>query len=367
MKRLIKYSSIGQYRNVVKSIQMNARYIGKDDDGKAKYNANIEAPTLEVVASEKIHGTNGSVCYSIPDGFWVQSKENIITVAKDNAGCALWAVTNRDTWLNIIDSLATHYSINLNKYIITVYFEWAGGSIQKKSACTSLDKRAILFQHFKVSPIEPTVQDDENAEDEQAYWLETRLYNDLVSAESSGIYNIMNYKVYRFNVDFENPALSQNQFSEIIAGIEANSPYGEAMGVKDNIGEGIVCTLKYNGKLHKFKVKGEKHAGSKVKTLKVVDEAKELAKIEFANYACSASRLEQAWQTVFGIDNSIMLPDIKATGDIIRTVIKDIMKEELDVMADMGVEPKEVNSKIGLITRRWFIAKLDEEILTPCS
>ena len=46
----------------------------------------------------------------------------------------------------------------LNKNIITVYYEWCGGSIQKNSALTGFDKKAFIFQHFKISPIEQVLE-----------------------------------------------------------------------------------------------------------------------------------------------------------------------------------------------------------------
>jgi hypothetical protein len=109
-------------------------------------------------------------------------------------------------------------------------------------------------------------------------------------------------------------------------------------------------------------VKGEKHSKSKVKKLKKVDSVKEQAKIEFANYATPAWRLEQAVQTVCGINNEIQEPNIKLTGDVIRAVIKDVMKEESDVLAEKGLEPKEVNAYISKIVSKWFREYLDKEI-----
>ena len=116
-----------------------------------------------------VHNSNGSVCYSHPDGMWIQSRKNIITAEKDNAGCAFAQMANEDEWMEIINSLADEHGINLMKYIITVYFEWSGGSIQKNSACTGVDKRAIIFQYFKVSPIEPQLVND--GTEQAAKWL----------------------------------------------------------------------------------------------------------------------------------------------------------------------------------------------------
>lgn len=361
MKRMIKYGSIGQYRNIVKSIQMQARYIGTSADGEALYDSSLISPMLNAVASEKIHGTNGSVCYSNDDGFWVQSKSNIITPEKDNAGCAFTAYNNKKQWMNVIFALASFHNIDLDKNIISVYFEWAGGNIQKNSACSGMTKKAIIFQHFKVSPLEQSIQDDPDAEREDSYWLETVADEGFVSNPDVEIYNIMDFDVFTFPLDFDSPAMSQNQMNGIVELIEKNSPLGKALGIDGNIGEGIVVTVSYKGKVFKFKVKGEKHSKSKVKKLPVVDEAKEREKIDFANYACSPSRLEQAWQETFGINNEKNVPDIRFTGDFLRNIIKDVMKEEMDILGEKGLEPKDVNSLISKISRQWFMSELNKE------
>lgn len=86
MKRFITFGSIEQFRSVVKA----AKYVEP-------------TPVLKAFGTEKIHGTNASVCYSEPDGFWVQSRNGIITPQNDNAECALYAEKNKEAWLGIIE------------------------------------------------------------------------------------------------------------------------------------------------------------------------------------------------------------------------------------------------------------------------
>mgnify|MGYP003973985283 CR=1 FL=1 len=158
-------------------------------------------PVFTAVGSEKIHGSNAAVCYSHKDGFWAQSRKNIITPEKDNAGCAFAAMEKADTWLELIIELAHEYNIDLNRNIISVYYEWSGGNIQKKSALTGKEKLAMIFRHFKCSPITPNLND--NGEEEDAYWLETSVvklketntpYRTNISNHDADIYNIMDYQ-----------------------------------------------------------------------------------------------------------------------------------------------------------------------------
>lgn len=390
MKKMIKYSSIEQFRNVVKDVTHSAQYTGTDVDGNIAMNRNAKMPTLTIVASEKIHGTNAAVCYNEIDGFWVQSRSNIITVDSDNAECATYIhgrgtpgkkdyiAPRKPEWMNIINALANEYNIDLKTNTIAVFYEWCGGNIQTNSAVSGLDKQAIIFQHFRVTPFatEEQVQiiDLEQGQtfeverEPEHYWLETcetirpgnASYVNWISVPEFGIHNIMNFPTYEIEIDFNNAQMSQNKLIELVDKIEANSPVGQALGKDGNIGEGVVCTFMYKDKLYKFKVKGEKHSKSKVKTLSPVDEAKEQAKIDFANYACPAWRLEQMYQETFDTLNGGK-GDVKKTGDFLRAVIGDVMKEEADVMKDRGLEPKEVNGKISQVARQWFMEQLDKE------
>lgn len=369
MKRHIKYNSIEQYRTIVKNVQHQAQYVGYNEDTKEViYDRTMKNPTVVVTASEKIHGTNAAFCMSIPDGFWVQSRENIITPESDNAGCAFTAYQNEQHWQQIIFKLADEYNIDLNENIISVYYEWSGGNIQKNSALSGLDKRSVIFQHFKVSPIEPRL--DKEGNEEAAYWLETMVEGDMygngpnvklwIENKKANIYNIMDFPTYEISIDFERPDLAQNELVKLVEEIiEPNSPVGKHFGVDGNIGEGVVCTFVYKDILYKFKVKGEKHSNSKVKTLKPVDNEKEQAKIDFATYACPAWRLEQMYKQIQDENGDVTIKDM---GTFLKKVHGDIIKEESDVMFEKGFEPKEVNGAISQIAKRWFQDELNRDV-----
>lgn len=47
--------------------------------------------------------------------------------------------------------------------------------------------------------------------------------------------------------------------------------------------------------------------------------------------------------------------DIKKLGDVIRWVVNDVVKEEMDTMTANGIEPKEVNGKISAKVRQMFL------------
>ena len=371
MKRFITFGSIDQFRTTIKNVQHTAQYVRYDEVEDIQImDRSAKMPIVVATASEKIHGTNAAVCFSNEDDFWVQSRKNIITPEKDNAGCAFAAMQNKDYWMDIITALSFEHEIDLDKYVISVFFEWSGGNIQKKSAVSGLDKRAIIFQHFKVSPLEPVIGNDGAETPESARWLETQgeyvicegeFGMTWVAREEVGIHNIMNAQTWNFEIDFETPLLSQNQFIELVEKvIEPNSPIGKQMGVEGNVGEGAVFTFMYKETMHRFKVKGEEHSVSKVKTLKPVDNEKEQLKIDIATKVTPGWRLEQMYAEVFDTING-GLGSVQGTGDFIKAVNKDILKEDSDIIADAGLEPKEVFAKTQQITRRWLSEQLDRE------
>jgi len=370
MKRFISFGSIDQMRTVVKNVKHSASYKGVDEDGNVIFDKTAKMPKINAIASEKIHGSNAGVCYSEPDGFWVQSRKNIITPEKDNAGCAFSAYENKDAWMEIILALADEYDINLKENIISVYYEWAGGNIQKNACVSGYKKSAFIFQFFKVSPIEP--QTDSKGE-ETAKWLETGYNYDCefswvwIDNVEANIYNVMNFPHYEIEIDFERPDFATNKLIDLVENtIETESPLGKALGLEKMIGEGVVVTFEYKGNIYRFKVKGEKHAkgSGKVKTLKPVDEELENKKVKFVNeVACQEFRLDQMFTEIQNskYNGNVMEMSNKDIGDYLRLVVNDVIKEHSSDMAKEDLEPKMINGMISKVARGYFMDRLDKE------
>lgn len=353
MKRMIKYPSIEQFRNVVRSIQERSCYIGKNEDGSPIFDWLKPKPKITFTATEKIHGTNAGVCYSNPDGIWAQSRENIITPEKDNMGFAFYVQQNQEAIIQLIKDLAYQHKIDLDKSIISLYGEWAGGKIQKNSALSGSEKVFILFEHFKVSPLEPL-------EDEKAIWYKTNenIHNTInwVEAKWNTIHNIMNFDNYTFEIDFNEPEKYINSIIELVEKIEEASPVGKKFGFESNIGEGVVCSyLTIDNSLIQFKVKGEKHSNSKVKTAKMVDIG-ELEKIdECVSKIIHNWRFEQGLIEIFGSDYENTL-DRSKLGNYIKWITSDTIKEESDIITEYGFDPKDIIGKVSQKAKEYFFA-----------
>lgn len=344
----IKYPSIGQYRNVVKKI---------------KYHSDIP-PILEVTCSEKIHGANMSVCMD-KDGMWFQSRKNILTndeeLLKEDGYQPINMFYNFDEFLtderynalkDILLALVEQENIDLSKKTIALFFEYAGGSIQRNSACTGLPKRCFIFQHFMVK--DSNEKPDENGKLHSVKWHETKLDDYWVSSHDENIFNIMNFKTYKFMVDFSKPLEWNNRFIEVVDEIEQESPVGKYFG-KKNIGEGIVCTLKFKDNIYKFKVKGDKHANNKVKKLKAIDEVKLKELNEFVNSICHNWRFEQGMQEVFGSDYENTM-DRKKLGEYLKWISLDTLKEEGDLIENSEFTKKEIMSRVTNNAKKYYMS-----------
>ena len=347
MKRFISFGSIGQFNSVIKDVNWKVQ------------DENIQLPKITAIGSEKIHGTNASVCYSDQDGFWVQSRKNIINLNSDNMGCALAAYTNQQVWIDIINFLALEYNIDLNANVISIYYEWSGGNVQRISALSGLDKRAVIFQYFKVSPL--VAELDESGQEISVKWFKTCGSDGYIESPEDNIWNIMKFPTVEIEIDFNQPFLSQNKMIEMVERIENESLVGKSFGINGNTGEGYVFTFEFDGDLLRFKVKGDKHAkgAGKIKRLHPVNEEEENKIITFVNdVACVSWRLEQMYNEILQENNGIT--SIKMMSSFLKKVMKDTHKEESYLIIEQELNVSKINKKIAQVAKIYFQSKLDE-------
>ena len=342
MKKMIKFPSIEQFRSVVATVLRQYNFAGLDENGDAIYDTTKPKPTLTFKGTVKLHGTNAAVSGNLSDGIWAQSRENIITPEKDNAGFAFFVESNKELFTELIASVFTKNEIDMLENTVTIYGEWAGGNIQKGVGITNIEKSFFIFG-VKVTPHTTT---EEEAKVKPAYWVD---YSYLRSPENR-IFNIDDYPTWTIDIDFNMPQLVQNKLSELTLAVEEECPVAKAFGFS-GVGEGIVWSTTLNGNVHRFKVKGEKHSSSKVKTLASVDTEKLESIQKFVEYAVTESRFNQALENVFPNEEPIQNNKL---GDVIRWVVNDVIKEEMDTMVDNKIEPKDVNKYISSKVREMF-------------
>ena len=337
MKKHISYPKIAQFRNVVSNINRGITFTGLDKDGNAIYDPSIKKPTLTFKGTVKLHGTNASVCFNSKDGFWIQSRNNIITLENDNAGFAFFAESRKSEFLTLLEILADKDDDIDSECTISIYGEWAGKGVQKSVGISELEKAFYVFG-VKVS----------NPQDEEfnSYWIDSS----NVRNTECRIFNVEDYETYSIDVDFNMPQLSQNKFGEITEKVENECPISKAFGINKGLGEGVVWSVEYKDSLRRFKVKGDKHSVTRVKKLASVDVEKLKNIQDFIEYAVTENRFNQAIENVFGSGDL----DIKKMGDLIRWFVKDVALEEMDTMLENGLEPKDVNKYISTKVREMF-------------
>jgi len=342
MKKFLRFSDIEQYRNVVKELTQ-AQFIGIDENGEKMYDRSLPKPVVKFKGTVKLHGTNSGVCWYNGE-MWVQSRNNIITPENDNAGFAAFVKENNDCFADLFMEIKGRANIDVNDdRVICVFGEWAGQGVQKGVAISNIPKSFFIFGICLV---------DLHNEDAKREWLDCSNYR----YPEHNICNINDYQTWEIEIDFNNPGLKQNELIDITMKVEEECPVAKSFG-HSGVGEGLVWQGFHNGNHYIFKVKGEKHSISKVKTLASVDVEKLASINDFCDYAVTENRLNQAIENVFGNEPL----DIKKMGDVIRFMIQDIHKEETDVLESNNLTDKDVNKHLSDRTRVMFGERLNKQ------
>ena len=336
MKKMISFPKIHDFKSVIKDVTHVTRFIGTDLDGNVMYNNN-PLPTLNFIGTVKLHGTNSGISYNKEEGIWYQSRKNIITPQNDNAGFAFYVDTHKEAFIKIINQVSIDNNVDLDKFTITIFGEWAGKGIQKGMGITQLDKAFYLFG-VKISKSE----DPEFVN----YWVNSTKYSD----EENRIYNVDHFKTFSIDIDFNNPNVVVDRLTDITNDVEKECPIAKQFGVS-GIGEGVVWRTEYKGSVLRFKVKGEKHKVVKSEKIVNIDSVKMNSISEFVDYTVTENRIDQAIESVFG-DKEVEKTKL---GDLIRWVYNDIISEESDVLSENNLEPKDVSSAIANKVGKMFL------------
>jgi hypothetical protein len=331
-------------------VTFQARYRGKDENDEMIFE-DCELPTLTYRATVKLHGTNAGIIYTFNEltheyETQFQSRSNIITPVKDNAGFATFASTINTEGL-LAQVMKAVGDIGYTPEVVRVYGEWCGGNIQKGVALNGLDKMFVIFA-IKV--------DDR--------WL---THNELlnIKSEEERVYNILKFPVWDFEIDFNNPKEAAESIARVVDQVEASCPAGKAFG-NDGVGEGVVLTCLnegYTGSKFWFKAKGEKHAksGKGDKKNKVAVDIERVNNIKaLVETIVPESRLVQGLDYLKQNDKEISR---KSTGDYLKWLYEDVVKEELDTIVGNGFEPKEISGEISNYGRTWFFKQVDELVI----
>lgn len=321
MRDVIKFGSIGQFRNFIKTMQ----YLGWRK--------------INLIGTVKIHGTNSSVGLDLKDNsLFYQSRNRVLSLDDDNYDFAKYIEDNKSEFLKIFDEIKN--KINTEKYdSIIIYGELAGKGIQNKVAVSQIDR---FFAPFSIVGVNKDTVDE----------LDVKLSIN----ESIRFYPVETFGVYNVQLDLDNVHLAQQEIKDLTISIENECPVGKYFGVSGT-GEGIVFTDET--KQYSFKSKGEKHSVSKVKVIADVDIEKINKIKDFVDYSITENRLNQGIEYLKEMNKEL---DISNMGDFLRWLANDVLKEEQDVITENGLDNdlKAIMKSVSSKGRKWFMDKINE-------
>ena len=346
------FTEIGQFRNVIREVKSHHDYQGKDENGDAIYSHSSPYPVLKFRGTVKSHGTNSAIVKyknalefvennnSLNTVFEFQSRERILGTEGDDDNCGFMKTMLTKDYRKLFNDIEINNAYFTYDKYIAIYGEWCGKGIQKGVAVSELPKSYIIF----AVKIDDVYQDMENFK--------------YLKNEEQNIFNVLQFPTFSIEIDFNNPELSQNQLVELTTEVEKECPIGKYFGVS-GVGEGIVWEYVNGNERYIFKVKGEKHQNSKVKTLTTVN-TEEIQNIKaFVDYAVTENRLLQGVAKMKELGIPI---DTKTTGDYLRWVYNDVIKEENDTIAANGIDSKKIGSAVSAKARIFWLNYLNNNL-----
>ena len=396
MTKLIKFPHINQLRNVVETVR-----------GRAAYHT-VTLPKLIFHGTVKLHGTNSSVCRDMSTGeTWCQSRETIITPETDNAGFARFCAEN----VEAINTLFSAYECGSG--VMSIYGEWCGKGIMKGVGINNIEKMFVVFGvkitfEIKYLPwvdIEITKPQigqkivgrtiDFNTWEESwgeisdeplgamTHWITPEFIEDAVWLQTSftkildpllvttlntkRIFDIEEFPTFDVTVDFNDADKSVDELVKLTDRVETQCPVALAFGAI-GIGEGLAwkCIQKWysdKGEIKtsdlRFKTKGLKHKES-ANDKPSADPIKVASIQKFVDEVATVHRFEKMLEK---LEIAGVVIKMENTGQFLKLIGEDIMREEGDVLTVSGLDRKDVMSSVNNAAKRWWISIINSRPL----
>jgi len=242
---------------------------------------------------------------------------------------------------------------------VQIYGEWFGASIQKAVGVTNLKEKYFSIFAIRIS---------ETAESQEWFTPEEISYvvSSVANRKEHNIYCKLDFPTWQIDVDFSKPEENQNTMIDLTTKVEEDCPVARHFFPDTDltlVGEGIVWEAisstvpEINIKGMQYKVKGEKHSsGSKVKVMVPVDEEKVASVREFVEKTVTIGRLNQGIQVMK--ENGKDTTDSKNTGEFIKWVMGDVLKEEIGMLTESGLCTKDVTGPIAQVARKFYLDRI---------
>jgi hypothetical protein len=295
-------------------------------------------PTIKFRGTCKLHGTNAGVAVN-GTSVTAQGRNRELTITSDNYGFAHF-VSGRTDDFRMLASIATGSITD----VVTIYGEWCGQGIQKKVAIASLPKMLVVFAVFNHTTDE---------------WVDIHSVSpagdELNHLNATNIYLITQAKTYEVDIDFNDPNPAAELISQYTLQVEDVCPFSGMLGV-EGMGEGIVWISEGYKERLTFKSKGEKHKKGGEKTQVAVDPEKVASISALVDLLLPEWRLEQGFS--YMRENNIPFANT-STGEYLKWIAKDVLKEESDRIAANPFPWKELQGTIMVRAREYFLNELN--------
>jgi hypothetical protein len=332
--QLVKWPHIEQFHNIRRGIVEACAETGETPP-KIKYKAKV-----------KLDGTNGGVQVK-PDGSIAAQSHATVLNGHDNYEFSAWVHSQYEHF----ETIGKYLKLSENNKELTIFGEWCGKGIQKRTAVSQIGKRIFAVFAARLGDI---------------YIIEPSDLKILVG-QHEDIYVIPWVDDFEIEIDYgdnDNLEASAKTLNELVAKIEACDPWVNLVFSVSGMGEGVVL---YPTSLAKkdhsidcmdlseymFKAKGEKHQVVKQKEAVILDPERVASVSEFVAKFVTEQRLEQALQEA--CDGKV---DIKLTGKFIKWIGNDVMRESEDELSASGLVWKDVGKQVGKAAQTWYMDKV---------
>jgi hypothetical protein len=348
MTTFVKWNSLNQFHEVMKAINYRkySDWLATEMNNKLTYFGKI-----------KMHGTNASVTIT-PDGKVIAGKRSSFLpeggTGGDNAGFAAWVKNNAEAFLALREGFEDHVTL-------TIYGEWCGPGVQSNVACSMTDRK--MFYVFCADTTTSTSH--------------TRLYEpDAIRFELTALDAIDDVLILPFHckieLDFTDADAMRQTLENLNKEVEAigeRDPFMYENFEIDGAGEGLVFypVLNEDGwsydtpeqmelfSAFNFKAKSEHHRVNKTKTAVAANPEKIATLKNFAEMFCTPQRFEQAFDEAVG-----RVKDMKLTGQYIKWVCIDVMKESETEREGLSLEWKALAGAVSSRAAEWYKHKCQE-------
>lgn len=297
-------------------------------------------------AKVKLHGTNAGVYVGSNGDVFAYSRSKIIEPgAGDNCGFAAWVQKNKE-----------FFATMKRECDFVIYGEWCGPGVQKGVAISQIPNR--VFAVFAYRDLTNDV-----------LLMEENLLKDIVRTKDDMI--IIPDYVTNFKLNILTPAQeSLNKIVQIVDEIEKCDPFVKNHWGIEGVGEGLVyypMTKQENWTVQNyeqvtmlmFKAKGDKHQVL-ARTKPVQAEATSAETIDaYVDLVLTENRLLQGAKEVSGKEHTY---DKKLTGDFIRWIKADIVKETKAEIEAAGLTVEAAAKAVELKARKWYANKFTSQV-----